>query len=125
MRKPIGKIKNKSEATRIKRKLAIRKKVIGTTDRPRVCVNKTNKHVVVQVIDDSTSKTIFSAQTYGKNAVSGAGGNREGGKLVGAKVAEMMKGAKLEKAVFDRNGFKFHGVISAVAEGIKENGIQL
>lgn len=125
MRKQQGKIKSPSEATRHRRKLKIRKTVNGTAERPRICTNKTNKHIFVQVIDDASGKTMFSVQTFGKHAVQGASGNVEGGKLVGAKVAELLKEKKIENAVYDRNGFRYTGVIASVASSIRENGIQV
>jgi large subunit ribosomal protein L18 len=125
MRKKQEKIKNPSEANRQRRKLRIRKTVIGTSQRPRICTNKTNKHIFVQVIDDAANKTLFSVQTFGKNAVQGASGNIEGGKLVGARVAELLKEKKIENAVYDRNGFRYAGVVASVASSIRENGIQV
>ncbi|RLA62470.1 MAG: 50S ribosomal protein L18 [Epsilonproteobacteria bacterium] len=125
MRKKIGKIKNSSLAKRYRRKLKIRKIVIGSTERPRICVGKTNKNLFVQAIDDSTHKTLFSVQTFGKNAVAGAKGNKEGAKLLGAKIAENLKANKIETAVFDRAGHKYHGVLAALVEGIKENGVSI
>jgi large subunit ribosomal protein L18 len=125
MRKPQGKIKNDSVEKRTRRKLSIRKKVIGSSERPRICVSKTNKHLSVQVIDDQTSKTILCVQTFGKKAVQGAANNVEGAKVVGAKVAEALKSQKLNVAVFDRAGYKYTGVVAALANAIRENGIQV
>jgi large subunit ribosomal protein L18 len=124
MRKYIGKIKNPSKAKEQRRKLSTRKKVIGTDARPRICATKTNKHLFVQVVDDATSKTLFSVQTFGKNAV-GKSGNAEGAKVVGAHVAKLMAEKNIKNAVFDRNGKKYTGVISTLADSIRENGIQI
>ncbi|MBT7608789.1 MAG: 50S ribosomal protein L18 [Bacteriovoracaceae bacterium] len=125
MRKPNGKIKNEKAARRLRRRLSIRQKVEGTTERPRVCAFRSNKHLTVQVIDDATGKTLLSVQTYGKNAVSGARANKEGAKLVGAKVAEELKAKKLENVVFDRAGYKYTGVIAALVETVRESGIRV
>ena len=125
MRKKLGKIKNSSLAKRYRRKLKIRKIVIGSSVRPRIAVAKTNKNISVQAIDDSAHKTLFSVHTFGKNAVAGAGNNKEGAKLLGAKVAENLKANKIETAVFDRGGYKYHGVLAALVEGIKENGVSI
>jgi len=126
MRKQLRKIKNSSLAKRYRRKLRIRKTVIGSPERPRIAVAKTNKNIFVQAIDDSAHKTLFSVQTFGKNAVAGAkGNNKEGAKLLGAKIAENLKAKKIETAVFDRAGHKYHGVLAALVEGIKENGISI
>lgn len=124
MRKPNGKIKSPSLLKRQRRKLAIRKIVVGSAERPRVCVTKTNKNIFVQVINDAESKTLFSVQTFGKNAVANSA-NKESAKTVGAKVAEGLKGQKIERVVFDRSGYKYHGVIAALADAIRENGIQV
>lgn len=124
MRKPNGKIKNASAERRLRRKLSIRKQIVGSTERPRVCVSKSNKNIFVQVIDDSASKTLFSVQTFGKNAVD-AKANKDGAKVVGAKVAEQLKGKSIERVVFDRSGYKYHGVVAALADSIRENGIQV
>jgi len=124
MRKPNGKIKNASAERRLRRKLSIRKQIVGSTERPRVCVSKSNKNIFVQVIDDSASKTLFSVQTFGKNAVD-AKANKDGAKAVGAKVAEQLKGKSIERVVFDRSGYKYHGVVAALADSIRENGIQV
>ncbi|MBP9673513.1 MAG: 50S ribosomal protein L18 [Bacteriovoracaceae bacterium] len=123
MRKPLGKIRSESKKKEVRRKLSIRKKIIGETARPRVCVIKTNKHIQVQVIDDTTSKTIFAVQTFGKNKVV-AGKNLEGAKIVGTKVAEKLKENKISTIVFDRNGKKYAGLLAALANTIRENGIQ-
>ena len=125
MRKKIGIIKVASLAKRQRRRLGIRKKIIGTVARPRVCVTKTNKNIFVQVIDDQTSKTLLSVQTFGKNAVSGAGCNIDGAKKIGTEVAKSLKSKKIESAVFDRAGLKYTGVLAALADSIRENGIQI
>lgn len=124
MRKNIAKIKNPSKAKEYRRKLSIRKKIVGTTDRPRICATKTNKHLFVQLVDDSTSKTLLSVQTFGKNAAA-KGANVEGAKQVGAQLAKLMTEKNIKNAVFDRNGKKYTGVISALADSIRENGIQI
>jgi large subunit ribosomal protein L18 len=124
MRKTLKKIKNVTKAKDYRRKLSIRKKINGSSERPRICAVKTNKHLQVQVIDDNARKTLVSVQSFGKNAV-GSAANVESAKLIGAKVAEQLKGSKIEKAVFDRNGKLYTGVIAAVADSIRENGIQI
>lgn len=124
MRKNAAKIKNESKAKEYRRKLSIRKKVIGTSEQPRLCVTKTNKHLRVQAIDDAKSVTLFSVQTYGKGKVA-EHANAEGAKLVGAAVANSLKSNKVVKAVFDRSGKQYTGVIKALADSIRENGIQI
>ena len=124
MRKNTKKIKNETKSKEYRRKLAIRKKVIGSAEAPRLCVTKTNKHLRVQAIDDVKSATIFSVQTYGKTKV-GESANAEGAKKVGAAVAATLKKNNLAKAVFDRSGKQYTGVIKVLADSIRENGIQI
>jgi large subunit ribosomal protein L18 len=124
MRKNAAKIKNEAKAKEYRRKLSIRKKVIGSAEAPRLCVTKTNKHLRVQAIDDVKSATIFSVQTYGKSKAADQA-NAEGAKKVGAVVAASLKKSNLTKAVFDRSGKQYTGVIKALADSIRENGIQI
>lgn len=124
MRKNAAKIKNPAKAKEYRRKLAIRKKVIGSAETPRLCVTRTNKHIRVQAIDDVKSTTIFSVQTYGKTKAADTA-NAEGAKKVGAAVAATLKKQNLSKAVFDRSGKQYTGVIKALADSIRENGIQI
>lgn len=123
MRKQIGKIKNESMAKRARRKLKIRKSVIGTKDAPRLCPNKSNKHILIQAIDDEAGKTLFTLKTFGKG-VSFSGSKREMAKKLGAEMAEKLKGNNIETAVFDRNGYKYTGILSVLADSIRENGIK-
>ena len=125
MRKPSRKISDVKLAARQRRRLSTRKKLVGSEDRPRLCVTKSNKHLLVQAIDDSASKTLFSVQSFGKNAPAGSSNTKEGAKVVGAKVAEQLKAKKLEKAIFDRAGNRYHGVIASLVDSIRENGIQI
>lgn len=124
MRKSLKKIKNPSKAKEQRRKLSIRKKVVGTTERPRICATKSNKNLFVQVIDDSSNKTLFSVQTFGKNSVAKSA-NAEGAKTVGAAVAKGLADKNIKTAVFDRNGKKYTGIVSVLADSIREAGIQI
>lgn len=124
MRKNLSKIKNETKAKEYRRKLSIRKKIVGSAEKPRLAVTKSNKHLRVQVIDDVKSLTLFSVQTYGKTKVANSC-NAEGAKKVGAEVAATLKKNNLTKAVFDRSGKQFTGVIKALADSIRENGIQI
>jgi large subunit ribosomal protein L18 len=124
MRKVYAKVGSQKDKQRSKRRLTIRKKIIGTTDRPRICAVKSNKHISVQVIDDSKSVSILSVATFGKAKVDGAC-NIETAKLVGAELANKLKKKNIEKAVFDRAGYKYTGVIAALVQSVRENGIQV
>lgn len=124
MRKAYGKVANKKEQSRIKRRLTIRKKISGTSERPRICATKSNKHITVQIIDDSKSVSLFTVSTFGKTAAADSC-NIDGAKKVGAKVAAELKAKNLNTAVFDRAGYKYTGVIAALVDSIRESGIQV
>jgi len=108
---------------RLKRKFHIRKRIVGTTERPRMSVFKSNRYMYVQIIDDSVGKTLASASTLEpelktiKTTVEG-----------GAQLGEIMGKRLLEKnvttVVFDRNGYLYHGVVKAIAEGARKVGVQ-
>ena len=125
MRKKLGKIRSSSLATRYRRKLSLRQKIAGTAERPRISVTKTNKHFFVQMVDDDSSKTICAVQTFGKNAVKGSSRSVEGAKVLGAEIASQLKTKKIGAAVLDRSGHRYTGMIAAMADSIRENGIQL
>ena len=90
MRKPYKKIKAVNKLAKMKRKLRIRKTVIGTAEVPRICAFKSNKHLSIQVIDDSAGKTLFSVSTYGKDASKDLKGNVAGAKALGVKLADKL-----------------------------------
>ena len=108
------------------RKERIRKKVTGSTERPRLTVYKSLKHLHAQVIDDGTSRTLVSASTLSKELKGklDEGDKKAAAKQVGLLIAEKCKAAKIEKVVFDRNGNPYHGRIAAVADGAREGGLQ-
>jgi large subunit ribosomal protein L18 len=105
--------------------LSLRKKIQGSGECPRICTTKSSKHLKVQVVDDVSHKILFSVQTFGKNTDSSLKKNEEGAKKIGIIVAEKLKENKISRAVFDRNGFKYFGLIAAVAQSIRENGVQI
>ena len=111
---------------RLKRKKRIRKKMVGTGKRPRLCVFRSTKHIYAQVIDDSLGQTLAAASSMekavrenseSKNKVTAA---NTVGKIIGQRALE--KGVK--KIVFDRNGFLYHGRIKAVSDGAREAGLK-
>lgn len=124
MRKSYGKVRNKKDQQRQRKRLSIRSTLSGTTERPRIVAMKSNKHISVQLIDDTKSISLFTVSTFGKNAAADSC-NIEGAKKVGAKVATMMKSKNLNTAVFDRAGYKYTGVIAALVQSIRESGIQV
>ncbi|PZR09881.1 MAG: 50S ribosomal protein L18 [Archangium gephyra] len=112
--------------SRLHRKERIRKKVDGSSERPRLTIYKSLKHLHAQVIDDSTGRTLVSASTLSKEIKGKLGDADKKGaaKLVGGLIAEKCKAAKIEKVVFDRNGFPYHGRVAAIADGAREGGLQ-
>ena len=115
----------KKHAGRIKRHLRIRKKVRGDAGRPRLAVYRSNKHIVAQVIDDRVGATLVAASTHEADLRGGATGNKESAAKVGKLVAERAKAAGIEKVVFDRGGYVYHGRIAAVADAAREAGLEL
>ncbi|MEJ6694693.1 MAG: 50S ribosomal protein L18 [Chitinophagales bacterium] len=107
---------------RIRIKRGIRNKVSGTAQRPRLSVFRSNKAIYAQLIDDATGNTLVSASS--KDTSVGGGTKVDQSKKVGVMLAEKAKAAKIEAIVFDRNGFRFHGRIAALAEGARENGLK-
>jgi large subunit ribosomal protein L18 len=110
---------------RLNRKLRIRKKVAGTTERPRLSVYKSLRYVVAQVIDDSSGKTLAYASSKSKELKGKDEGDKKAdAKRVGQLIAEKCKAAKVTAVVFDRNGFPYHGRIAALADAAREAGLQ-
>jgi large subunit ribosomal protein L18 len=107
----------------------IRRRVRGTVERPRLTVFRSLAHVYVQVVDDTTGRTIASASTV-ESAVRGAlpqgaaGGNVEGAKAIGRTIATRLIDKGVKRVVFDRNGFLYHGRVKAVAEAAREAGLE-
>ncbi len=114
---------NKKHAARTRRQFRVRKKVIGTIERPRLAVFRSNKHISVQVIDDSTGTTIASASSLEKDLRTNSG-TVEGAKQVGTAVAERAKAAGVTTAVFDRGGNRYHGRVAALADAAREAGLE-
>lgn len=109
----------KKEQRRIKIKFRIRKKVNGTAERPRLSVFRSNKQIYAQVINDLEGKTLASASSAGMDKMP----KIEQAKKVGALVAEKAKAAGVEKVVFDRNGYLYHGRVQALADAAREGGL--
>ena len=107
-----------------RRHFRVRKKVVGTTERPRLAVHRSNKHITAQVIDDTSGRTLAQASSYEKDLRSNYGGNVDAAKSIGRLVAERAKAAGVEKVVFDRGGFLYHGRIAALADAAREAGLE-
>jgi len=101
----------------------IRRKILGTADRPRLAVFRSLKYIYAQVIDDASGKTIASASSREKD--SGAkGANAAAAKAVGALIAKKAKDKGITQVVFDRGGYVYHGNIKALADAARENGLE-
>ena len=109
---------------RIRRHTRVRKSVIGTAERPRLAVFRSNRHIVAQVIDDRSGLTLAAASTNESSLRDGGTGNIDAAKQVGQLVAERAKAAGVDKVVFDRGGYVFHGRIAAVADAAREAGLE-
>ena len=113
---------NKKNMTGVqKRHRRVRKKVVGTSDRPRLAVYRSNKHIYAQVIDDLAGRTLAAAST----TTNGSDGDPTArATAVGKDIAAKAKAAGVSKVAFDRGGFRFHGRVKAVAEGAREGGLE-
>lgn len=118
--------KESKNDSRLKRHLRIRKKVTGTTERPRLSVYRSLNNIYAQIIDDVKGVTLVSASTLDKELKEqlGHGGNKESAKLVGALVAKRAMEAGVKKVVFDRGGYIYHGRVLELANAAREAGLE-
>ena len=118
------------DALRRKRHARIRLTLAGTTERPRLSVFRSSKHIYAQVVDDSNGRTLAAASSREAELAGAAGRDAEGGKLapahaVGKAVAERAKAAGVKAVVLDRGGYQYHGRVRSLAEGAREGGLDL
>ncbi len=117
--------KQQGKAKRLlRRKYGIRKTLNGTSDRPRLSVYRSEKHIYAQVIDDMAGRTLVSASSAEKELGLKHGGNVAAAKAVGASIASRAKSAGVSKVAFDRNGRVYHGRVKALADAAREAGLQ-
>jgi large subunit ribosomal protein L18 len=110
-------------ASRLRRQMRGRKKLFGTTERPRLVVTRSSKHITVQVVDDLVGKTVASASTMEADLRTFEGDKTAKAKKVGELVAERAKAAGVDGVVFDRAGHQYHGRVAALADGAREGGL--
>ena len=110
-------------AARIRRHRRVRKTVIGTPERPRLAVFRSNRHISAQVIDDTSGRTLAAASTYEADLRPGSG-SIAGASAVGRLIGERARAAGIDKIVFDRGGNLYHGRVAAVAEAAREAGLE-
>ena len=121
----MSKVAQQRRNGRLTRHRRVRKKIHGTAARPRLAVYRTNKHLSVQVIDDETGHTLVAASTVEAGMRSeGNGSSVAAATRVGTLIAERAKAAGIDKVVFDRGGFLYHGRIAAVATAAREAGLE-
>jgi large subunit ribosomal protein L18 len=119
----IGNKTSNKQVIRFKHKKRIRAKIVGTTERPRLVVFRSNSNMYAQLIDDSKSHTIAAASTVEKELIK-AVANLEGAKQVGQLIAKRAQAKGIKAIVFDRGGYVYHGKVKALADGAREAGLQ-
>ena len=121
---PVRKLARNAHRQRVH--LRVRTKVAGTPERPRLCVFRSLNHIYAQVIDDHSGRTLVAASSLDKttHAQIKGGSNVAAAKLIGKAIAERAKAAGIERVVFDRGGYKYHGRVQALAESAREAGLK-
>ncbi|SRR5690606_20886598 len=117
-------VKSKS-AARTRRHVRLRKKVVGSAERPRLVVTRSSRHIFVQVIDDAQGHTLASASSLEADLRSNDDDKTAKARKVGELVAERAKAAGIESVVFDRGGNRYAGRVAAIADGAREGGLSL
>ncbi len=112
-----------SNKQRLARHKRVRAHISGTSERPRLCVFRSDSNIYAQIIDDMARVTIVSASTLDKD-FDGYGGNKEAAKKVGLAIAEKAKAKGIEEVVFDRGGYLYHGRVKELADGAREGGLK-
>ncbi len=107
---------------RVVRHERLRKKITGTAERPRLAVFKSTKHISCQIIDDVSGHTLAAASSQEKGLA--ATDNADGAKKVGQAIGERAKALGLKSVVFDRGGFRYHGVVASLADAAREAGLE-
>jgi large subunit ribosomal protein L18 len=106
---------------RVRRHLRVRKKVVGTLERPRLAVYRSNRHIYAQLVDDRAARTLAAASDLG----AAGGGKSDRAKSVGEAIARRAKEIGVDRAVLDRGGRLYHGRVRALAEGAREGGLRI
>jgi len=111
---------------RQRRRYRVRRSIRGTTERPRLSVFRSHKHIAAQIIDDSTGRTLVAASSLDKQLRDGVGfgGNKQAAEAIGRAVAERAKAAGITKVCFDRGSFKYHGRVAALADAARAAGLE-
>ena len=112
-----------SNVARTRRHARVRKKISGTSECPRLNVFRSLKNIYVQIIDDTTGKTLVAASSLDESLKGVNGGNKEAARAVGKLIAEKAAAAGIKDVVFDRGGYIYHGRVMELAEGAREGGL--
>jgi len=120
------KIQDPRDRARLRRKYSIRKRISGTADKPRLSVFRSNSHIYIQAIDDVSGRVLAASSDREPSLQGELAGKKksEKAKVVGMALAKKLTGTGVQAAVFDRNGFIFHGRVKQVAEGAREGGLK-
>ena len=110
--------------SRVRRHLRVRKKIVGTPERPRLCVFRSAKNIYAQIIDDVTQVTLVAASSLDKDFVSKVGSNKDAAKAIGEVIAKRALEKGIKTVVFDRGGYIYHGRVQQLAEGAREAGLE-
>ncbi|MBM9467534.1 50S ribosomal protein L18 [Nakamurella leprariae] len=110
--------------SRARRHFRLRKKIVGTAERPRLVVNRSSRHINAQLVDDSVGRTLVSASTLEADLRGDEGDKSAKARKVGELIGERAKAAGVTAAVFDRGGDKYHGRIAALADGARSAGLE-
>lgn len=113
--------------SREKRKRRVRRKVVGTSGRPRLSVFRSAKNIYAQIIDDTSFNTLVQVSSISKDIkdeLKGKSGNKEGASMIGKLIAQRAQEKGIKKVVFDRNGFLYHGRVKSLAEAAREGGLE-
>lgn len=116
-----------SNRTRWRRKKRVRKKIRGSSERPRLSVFRSNAHIYAQLIDDSSGRALAAVSTLStkyRERLAPSSGRKEKARVVGNMIAELAKQKGIEKAIFDRGYYRYHGRVRALAEGAREGGLK-
>lgn len=109
---------------RVRRAYRVRKRLHGTVERPRLTVDRSLKHIAVQIIDDVAGKTLVSASTREKEGAGGYGGNKSSAAAIGKLIAERAVAAGITQVQFDRGDTRYHGRVAALADAAREAGLK-
>ncbi len=115
----------RSAEARVKRHRRVRKRVSGTTDRPRLAVFRSSRHIYAQIIDDTTGRTLAAASTAEPGQRDGSTATVDAAKAVGQLVGERAQAAGITRVVFDRGGFRYHGRVAALCDGARAAGLEV